>query len=605
VNEPDHPEERLARLERRLKQMEYNLRIADAHIAALENSIIFRILRRVGRPALDTKARAAEWLRNSPFRKLYSRSSPDPASSYKSWVEQESDEPLPALVRTPRFSILMRAVSPRREWLEEAIASVRAQSYPDWELCISYDSRFAPWLSDYMAAAGQSDKRIHTVPAPENSGFSAGLNQAATLSFSDYLLILHDSDRLAPNALHWLAAAQPGEILYADEDCLDDAGQRTRPTFKPDWSPDLLLACMYLGRMMTVSRSAWVQAGGLRSEHDGAYDYDLALRITDRPVTVSHVPRVLYHGRCPDAPGEPGSAAGRRALEDALSRRGAATTVESGPRPSTYQLRWKPSGSTLASLIVCSRSPRLLDQCLGSVNARTAYPNRETIVVQHLGAEDARIKKVIERHSARRVPYRGPFHFARMNNLAARTASDGVLVFLNDDTEPLDDSWLDRIVGQLERPEIGIVGARLLYPSGTIQHAGIAVGIGDGCGHIGRGAFHARFWPWLELTRDVAAVTGACLAIRAGLFRELGGFADEFPANYNDTDLCLRVREAGYRVIYDAGIVLRHYEGKTRPGTVTLQERENWYLRWAGIIEAGDPFYSPHLTRAGEDLSLR
>jgi GT2 family glycosyltransferase len=236
---------------------------------------------------------------------------------------------------------------------------------------------------------------------------------------------------------------------------------------------------------------------------------------------------------------------------------------------------------------------------------RTDYTNREVIVIQHLGPDDAAMERVILNHGARRVPYSGPFHFSRMNNLAAQSARGNVLIFLNDDTEPLDESWLGRLVGQVERSEIGTVGVRLLYPSGTVQHAGIAVGIGDGCGHIGRGAFTARYWPWLELTRDVSAVTGACLAIRTALFRELGGFADEFPTNYNDTDLCLRVREAGYRVTYDSAIVLRHYEGRTRRGRVTLRDRENWYNRWSGLIDAGDPFYSPHLTRDREDLSLR
>ena len=610
VNDPDQVEKRLAQMEQRLKQLEYSLRTADVHIAALENSIIFRVLRRVGRPLLDAKARAAKWLKHSPFHSWYYRFFPAIHSSYASWIQRESAEPLPAPAGSPCFSILMRVSQPRRDWLEDAITSLRVQTYAFWELRICYDPASVPWLVDYLAEVQRSDDRIQTIPLPQHGGISAALNQAATVASGDYLLVLHDADRFAPDALHWLAAAQPAEILYADEDRLDDAGHRIEPIFKPDWSPDLLLSCMYMGRMMAVSRSAWQQSGGFRSECDGAQDYDLALRITDRPVTVRHLPRVLYHRRKrkeaagTDSVGELGNVE-RRALEEALRRRGTAGLVEEGPRPNVYQVRWRPGGSTLASLIVCSRSPRLLNRCLQSVADRTAYPAREVIVVQHLGPEDSALQHVIDRHAAKRVPYAGAFHFALMNDLGAQAAAGGVLVFLNDDTEPLDDSWLERLVGQLERADVGVVGARLLYPSGTLQHAGIAVGIGDGCGHIGRGAFTARYWPWLELTRDVAAVTGACLAIRSSLFRELGGFADEFPANYNDTDLCLRVREAGYRVIYDTAIVLRHYEGKTRHGAVTLRERENWYRRWASLIDAGDPFYSPHLTREREDLSLR
>ena len=199
----------------------------------------------------------------------------------------------------------------------------------------------------------------------------------------------------------------------------------------------------------------------------------------------------------------------------------------------------------------------------------------------------------------------GPFNFSRMNNLGARTATGEVLVFLNDDVTPLEPSWLERLVAQAQRPDVGIAGARLLYPSGALQHAGVAIGITDGCGHLGRGTFTPRYWPWLALTRDVAAVTGACLATRAALFRELDGFAEQFPVNYNDTDLCLRVRQAGYRVVYESGAVLRHTECQSRRGVVTLAERERWYDRWAEFIEAGDPFYTPHLTREREDLSLR
>ncbi len=611
MTDPNPLEKRLAELERRVKQLEYCQRTSDAHIAALENSIIFRILRRAGRPLLDAKTRAGRWLKQSPFRRWYAWFVPSDQSSYLSWMKQEVTETPPPLVTTPTFSILMSIRAPWRERLEEAIGSVRNQPYQRWNLCICCEAAAEPWVGEYLAVLAASDERIHIVRSFGDAGISPGLNRAATLARGDYLLVLGDCDRLADNALQWLAANQPAVSLYGDEDRLDDRGCRVEPIFKPDWSPDLLLSCMYFGRTMTVARSAWEQAGGFRPEYDQAHDYDLALRITDRPVAVKHLPRVLYHGREGQEPaaGSPGSlasvAAGRRALEDALRRRGVTGQVEEGPRPNVLRVRWKPCGLTLASIIICSRSPRLLNRCLGSVAARTAYPNREIIVIQHLGPDDAAMERVIDSHGAARIPYSGPFHFSRMNNLAAQVARGSVLVFLNDDTEPLDDSWLGRLVGQVERAEIGTVGVRLLYPSGTYQHAGIAVGVGDGCGHIGRGAFSARYWPWLELTRDVSAVTGACLAIRTSLFNELGGFADEFPTNYNDTDLCLRVRKAGYRVMYDSSIVLRHYEGKTRRSIVTLRDRENWYSRWSGLIDAGDPFYSPHLTREREDLSLR
>jgi GT2 family glycosyltransferase len=192
-----------------------------------------------------------------------------------------------------------------------------------------------------------------------------------------------------------------------------------------------------------------------------------------------------------------------------------------------------------------------------------------------------------------------------MNNLGAEAARGEVLVFLNDDTEPLDRTWLERLVGQMERPGAGVAGAKLLYPSGTLQHGGVAVGVGYGCSHPGRNMAGAPpHWPWLDLSREVTAVTGACLAIRADLFRELSGFPEEFPVNFNDIDLCLRVRAAGRRVTYESGAILRHYECQSRRGVVTAAEYELFARRWGRQFKAGDPFYNPNLTVQNEDFSL-
>jgi len=603
VSDRDPLEARLARLEQRLRQFEYNQRMMDVHITSLENSIIFRALRRVGRPLLNAKVWVIQRLMRPPFRGMYLRLFPPDPRPYTSWMEHEAVGELPKLTALPLFTILLPIYKAQREWLEEAVASVRGQSYSSWELRICQSRSPEPWLADFLAAAVASDPRISTTCTIGEFSTSRALNQAATEGTGSYLLALDPNDRLSPDALHWLATATPADLIYSDEDRLDDEGHRVAPIFKPDWSPDLLLSCMYIGHAMVVSRDVWEQAGRFQSEREGVHDYDLALRITDRPVTVRHVPRVLYHRRR-NVTDSHTDTDGRRALEEALHRRGARATIESGPQPATYQVRWRPLGTPRASLIVCSRSPRLLTKCLKAVAERTSYHNREVIVVQHLGNEDAALEAVIKGYAARCLPYSGPFHFSRMNNMAAQIATGEVFVFINDDIEPLESSWLERLLGQVERPDVGIAGARLLYQSGVMQHAGVAIGISDGCGHIGRGVTAAPSWPWLALTRDVAAVTGACLAIRAALFRDFGGFADEFPVNYNDTDLCLRIRAAGYRVVYDAGVVLRHYECQSRRGAVSFEERERWYNRWQEVIEAGDPFYSPHLTHDREDLSL-
>jgi GT2 family glycosyltransferase len=606
VVEPDAVETRLAQLERRLRTLERAQRTLDVHIATLESSIVFRLLRRIGRPFLDARAKLEDWPPAAGILRWIPGLGRTRTTPYSSWIEQEGSEELPP-ASSLRFSILMSLAKARRDRLEEAVASVLSQIHPHWELHLCHADTPVPWLAEFVDSI--ADPRIRISGCERNGTpvlVSHVLNEAANDATGDYLILLPPDGRMAPAALQCLAHAGPADLLYTDEDHLDREGRRIDPIFKPDWSPDLLLSSHYFGRLTAISRDAWMRAGGVRGEFEPLSDYDLALRLTDGPACVRHVPRVLYHGRRPASSSTNGfHETGSRALKDALRRRGAKAEVEDSPRPDVYQVRWKPRGTSLASLIICSRSPRLLEQCLKSVDVCTRYPHREVIVVQHLGGKDEALRRVIEKYKARRIPHAGPFHFSLLNNLGARAAKGEVLVFLNDDVGALEPSWLERMVAQLERPDVGVVGARLVYPSGTLQHAGVAVGVGDGCAHIGRGAPAFAHWPWVHQTRDVAAVTGACLAIRAGLFRELGGFDDAFPLNFNDTDLCLRVRGSGLRVIYDAGVLLRHSEGQTRPAGVTLKERVSWLDRWLEVIDAGDPFYSPHLTRDREDLSLR
>ncbi len=202
------------------------------------------------------------------------------------------------------------------------------------------------------------------------------------------------------------------------------------------------------------------------------------------------------------------------------------------------------------------------------------------------------------------MPYTGPFNFAAMNNRGVEAASGEIIVLLNDDIEPVSAAWLSELIAHAQRPEIGVAGARLLYPNGTIQHAGIAVGIMDGAGHPTRGGFDAAQWPWSRYTRNVSAVTGACMAVRRSVWEELGGFDSAFPVNYNDVDFCLQARRAGYRVTYEPAAVLRHHESATRPRGTTFEERELFYERWGGMVDEGDPFYNPNLTRTREDCSL-
>jgi GT2 family glycosyltransferase len=368
---------------------------------------------------------------------------------------------------------------------------------------------------------------------------------------------------------------------------------------------------MYMGHLLVVSRAAIDRAGWFRSEFDGAQDYDLALRLNENGARFRHVPRVLYHWRIHEGSTAASAAAkpyahgaGKRALSAALDRRGERfRDVVDGPIPHTYRIRRIAQPEHGISFVIVSRNASLLGRCLESIAQTAPAIDDEYVVVHHQsGGDDRAMEAVLRRFKCSVVPYTQAFNFSAMNNAAALVARKTVLVFLNDDIMALETGWAEILLAHAMRPCIGVAGAKLVYPSGAIQHAGIAVGIGDGAGHLGRGTFRNDLWRWLELTRDVSAVTGACMAIRRELFNELGGFDEQFPVNYNDVDLCLRARAAGYRIIVDPSVVLRHDEARTRVAGTSFSERELFHDRWHDVLD--DPFYSPLLDRGGEAIAL-
>ncbi len=385
----------------------------------------------------------------------------------------------------------------------------------------------------------------------------------------EYLCFLHRAGTLSPFALHYLAEAlQSGDydLLYSDEDEIDAGGGRAKPKFKPDWSPALLSSCMYLGSLVAVSRRRFAELGGFRTGLDGAHLHDLALRLTDRGARVHHIGRVLFHASDGNAPA-------------AISRRG------------------NPSARTEMAAIVCSKSPGLLDTCLKSLRATAAETVRHVIVICHEETgPNEELRRVIQRHGAQPVTFTGAFNYSVMNNLGAAQARTPCLLFLNDDVRATAYGWTELLAEQLSGERVGIAGAVLRYPSGALQHAGMVTGMNDGVGHVGRHMRSSELWPWLLTTRNVSAVTGACLAIRADLFRALGGFDPAFPNNYNDVDLCFRAREAGREIVCVPVPGLVHAECQTRPFLVRFEERYEFFRRWGLQLSRPDPYFSTSLS---------
>lgn len=587
----------------------------EERLTRVENSVIFRTLRAIGQTGANTKGRLGQSLLRSPLHPLYAKltgagkgSSIDTA--YAAWIAAEQAEIPPAqeLAYQPLISILMPVYRPRREWIEAAIESVHEQSYPNWRLCVCCDGPVEPWLDDWLRQRAAADSRIRVAFAAERCGIASALNGAATLAGGDYVTFLDQDDLLSRYALYFVVEAmqqETADIYYSDEDWMDESGRRSRPNFKPGWSPELLAGCMYFGHLFVARKELVDELGSFRDGFDGAQDYDLALRLVGAGATVRHIPRVLYHWRMHESSTAAGAgakphahAAGRRALEHALHAGGVEAPIADGPEPHTYAVQWRPSAPG-ASVVICSRTPKLLERCLESLKRTTHGLAVQVIVVEHQSSET---RQVAEAFECDVVSYGRMFNFADMNNAGAAEAHHNALVFLNDDVTAQSSGWLHALIALTERPEIAIAGAKLVYPSGAIQHAGIALGIGEGTGHIGRGKFASDLWRWLNLRRNVTAVTGACLAIQREVFAQLGGFDTAFPVNYNDADLCLRARAAGYEVVFEPAATLRHDECATRSSGTRVEEREEFWQRWGDLLERPDPYFTPFLD--GEDLRL-
>jgi GT2 family glycosyltransferase len=365
-------------------------------------------------------------------------------------------------------------------------------------------------------------------------------------------------------------------LVYADED-LHRSGTRIRPLFKPDWSPHLIASRMYLGRafiMATNQLRRFFCTGGGKSKD---WRHDLLLKFAAADLPGHHVCRVLYHRSIESDAKEEDHRQVRRSI---ASSRCAPVRTQ----------------GCEVSIVICSRSPSVISRCLDSLNATAGPSVREVIVVAHEQAgRNIALRRAIERRGAVPMPFTGSFNFSLMNNLAVERVRSRHILFLNDDITASEPGWLECLLEQIERKGAGIAGAVLWYPSHVIQHAGIVSGSGDGVVHVGRYMRSSILWPWLLETRDVSAVTAACLCLPSDLFRSLGGFDTEFPNNYNDVDLCFRARANGYRVVCVAAPGLIHAECTTRQGIVRFEERYRFFKKWDSILGRPDPYYSPNL----------
>jgi GT2 family glycosyltransferase len=501
--------------------------------------------------------------------------------------------------------------------LERCVGSVLAQSFANWELCLCDDASNEPELASALRTIARLDRRISVVTSANNGGISVATNAAVHETTGEFIAFLDHDDELAPDALEKIseviAADAEADLIYTDEDKIDLAGDRFDPFFKPEWSPDLLLSFAYMSHLSVIRRSLFTEVGGLRREFDGSQDYDLTLRASEGARHIVHIPEVLYHWRS-----MPGSAAadtagqqakpwayeaGRRAIEDALQRRGepgAVSTLEEFP--GRYHVRRSIKGRPLVSIIIPFRDePALLATCTRTLRDAPGYDNYELILVDNDSALPetlALLEELALEPHVRILQAPGPFNWAAINNAAASASSGELLLFLNNDIEAKVPGWLDAMVGHAQRDEVGAVGARLLYPDGTIQHAGVVIGLGGIAGHVLRGLpGHQPGYASLAIsTRNCSVVTGAAMMVRREVFFEIGGFDETLAVAFNDVDFCLKLRERGFLIVFSPLTELIHHESKSRGHTDDVVENKLMLTRWRGVMVNGDPYHNPHLS---------
>jgi len=527
----------------------------------------------------------------------------------------------------PRFSILTPVYETPRAVLWRMLESVRIQSFEDWELLLVDDHSTEAHVDEMLKSAAAADPRVRIQRRESNGGIVAASNDALEAAGGEFVVLLDHDDELHPDALAHVHEALLGtpdaDYVYTDEDTIDEAGRHSGGFFKPDWSPERMRTQMYTCHLSVLRRELVEEVGGFDQDFEGAQDWDLVLKVTERARAVLHVPRVLYHWRTlPTSAAGGGEAAkpwayeaGKRAVQAHCNRIGLPARVErDSSDPGVYHLEPQLTEQPLVSIIIPTRGqvreirykPEVLvSHCLRSIVEESTYENYEVVVVADADTPSNVIDDLqeIAGERLRLIEYDQPFNFSAKINLGAVHSEGEHLLLLNDDMEVVTPNWLERMVMYSSVPEIGAVGGKLLWEDGRLQH--VVVRFEHGLpGHLYRGfaGDYPGYGNSVKVAQNCLAVTGACLMTRRDVFDEAGGLSTAFPVNYNDIDYCLKQRAAGRRVLYDPDLVLFHFESSSRSTDVEDWEKDRLKERWLPMT-AVDPYSNPNLRTGAPRIS--
>ena len=531
-----------------------------------------------------------------------------------------------------KISVVMPVYNPPLRLLEEAIASVRSQIYPHWELCIVDDASTDAAVVTALQELGKKESRVKIKFLKKRSGIALTTNAALLLASGVFVAFLDHDDLLAPDALAEvaLAIATVPDVgyLYSDEDKIDQRGRCSDPFFKPDWNPDLLTSLNYCSHLSVFRKSLLEELGALKHDMEGAQDWDLILRVTEKitPQQIIHLPKVLYHWRLSQnstarsIKAKPHvTEASKKVLEQALQRRKRAfidvKQVEAGGH---WKVRYAlPDKPPLVSIIIPTRNRLdLLQGCIESLRAKTNYPHYEILIADNDSSDAAVLnyyRGLEKEKNIRIIECHGSFNYSAINNQAVTCARGEILVLLNNDIEVIQPDWLAELVAQAVRPEVGAVGAVLRYPDGRIQHAGVVLGIGGVAGHVGKFFREQRYIGGnrMKVVQNFSAVTGACLAVRKKIYEEVGGLDEmRLAIAFNDVDFCLKLQQIGYWNVWTPFAELIHHESASRGSENTLEKKKRFAQevatmreKWGALLN-DDPAYNRNLTLVHEDWNL-
>lgn len=534
-----------------------------------------------------------------------------------------------AFAQKPLISIVIPLYCTPLPYLKELLESVRRQSYENWQLCLA-DGSPDDKAKEFIEKHYGREKRIVYRKLEENGGISVNTNEAVALAAGEYLMLCDHDDTLEPDALYEIVKAindTGADVLYTDEDKVSMDGRHYfDPNFKPDFNLFRLRENNYICHIFVVKKSLTDETGLLRSEFDGAQDFDFILRCCEKAQKITHIPKVLYHWRChmDSTAADPSSKAyayeaGRKAVREHYQRLGIDAKVEMTERPGWYRSHVKVQENPLISVIIPNKDHTDdLELCLFSMTRKSTYRNYEILIVENNSEKEETFeyyRKLPDRYpKARVLTWEKEFNYSAINNFAAKEAKGEYLLFLNNDVEILTPDWMEEMLQNCQQENVAAVGAKLYYPDDTIQHAGVVLGLGGIAGHIMCRASKEDpgYFGRMISVQEISAVTAACMMVKKFDFDAVGGLDETFQVAFNDIDLCMKFRAAGKKIIFTPYAELYHYESKSRGLEDTPEKQfrfdkevKRFQEKWAQQLEMGDPYYSPNLSVTEGDCSLR